>query len=253
MEIAEHIERLAAEGPLLAAAAASAGLDAPVPSCPEWVVRDLVRHLGGVHRWATGIVTGPRTEPWWVDLDEVVGTWPDDADLLDWFAAGHAALVRALSAADPALNCWTFLAAVSPLAMWARRQAHETAMHRVDGELATGTAITPFPADFAADGVDELLTCFIPRKGRNRMTADPPRSLRVRCTDTAGDWLVRIGPDSVTTTAPGAHEGADCVVSGPAEDLYLALWNRRSTDGMAVTGDDSVLRLFNDKVQVRWS
>jgi uncharacterized protein (TIGR03083 family) len=253
VEIAEHIARLAADGPLLTAAAASAGLDAPVPSCPEWVVRDLVRHQGGVHRWATGIVTGPRMQPWRVDLDEVVGAWPDDAGLLDWFAAGHAALVRALSDADPTLNCWTFLAAASPLAMWARRQAHETAMHRVDAELAAGRAITPFPAEFAADGVDELLACFITRPRRYPMSADPPRSLRVRCTDAAGDWLVRIGPDSVATTKPGADDGADCLVSGLAENLYLALWNRRSTDGVAVTGDDSVISLFKDKVHVRWS
>ena len=253
MEIAEHIARLAADGPLLTAAAASAGLDAPVPSCPDWVVRDLVRHQGGVHRWATGIVTGPRTQAWRVDLDEVVGAWPDDAGLLDWFAAGHAALVRALSAADPALNYWTFLAAASPLAMWARRQAHETALHRVDAELAAGSAITPFHADFAADGVDELLACFITRPGRYPMSADPPRSLRVRCTDTADDWLVIIGPDSVATTAAGGADDADCLVSGPAESLYLALWNRRSTDGMTVTGDDSVLSLFTNKVQVRWS
>jgi len=253
VEIAEHIERLAADGPLLTAAAASTGPDAPVPSCPEWVVRDLVRHVGGVHRWATGIVTGPRTQPWRVDLDEVVGTWPDDAGLLDWFADGHAALVRALSAADPMLTCWTFLAAASPLAMWARRQAHETAMHRVDAELAARRPITPVPADFAADGVDELLACFITRPRRYPMSADPPRSLRVRCTDTAGDWLVQIGPHSVATTAPGADDGADCLISGPAENLYLALWNRRSSDGLTITGDDSVIYLFKDKVQVRWS
>lgn len=251
----EHIAHLAADGPALTAAAAGAGLDAPVPSCPDWVVRDLVRHQAGVHRWATGILTGPRTQPWRVDLDEVVGTWPDDARLLDWFDEGHAALVRALSDADPALNCWTFLAAPSPLAMWARRQAHETAVHRADAELAAGGAVTPFPADFAADGIDELLACFITRPGRNRMSADPPQSLRVRCTDIAGDWLVQIGPDRVTTTVPSADPAgaADCLVSGPAEDLYLALWNRRSTEGLAMTGDDSVMYFFLDKVQVRWS
>jgi uncharacterized protein (TIGR03083 family) len=253
VEVAEHIARLAADGPLLTAAAGSAGLDAPVPSCPQWVVRDLVRHQGGVHRWATGIVTGPRTEPWRVDLDEVVGTWPDDASLLDWFGDGHTALVRALSAADPALNCWTFLAAASPRAMWARRQAHETAVHRVDAELAAGGAVTAFPPEFAADGVDELLACFITRRGRSQLSADPARSLLVQCTDTPGNWLVQIGPDSVTTTPSGADDGADCLVSGQAQLLYLTLWNRRSTEGLTITGDDSVIDLFRDKVRIRWS
>ena len=55
--------------------------DGAVPSCcPQWTVRDLISHQGGIHRWATGYVEGPRTEHADVDLDEVVGAWPDDAD-----------------------------------------------------------------------------------------------------------------------------------------------------------------------------
>lgn len=34
------------------------------------------------------------------------------------------------------VDCWTFLDAPSPLAFWARRQAHETAIHRADAQLA---------------------------------------------------------------------------------------------------------------------
>ncbi len=143
MEVAAHIDALRGEGRLMADAAANAAPDAHVPTCPEWVVRDLVRHLGGVHRWATGYVAGPRTEQWDVNLDEVVGTWPDDAELVDWFREGCESLAGALEAAPPDLECWTFLRAPSPLAMWARRQAHETAIHRVDAELAAGVALTP--------------------------------------------------------------------------------------------------------------
>jgi uncharacterized protein (TIGR03083 family) len=250
MDVAEHIDQLAADGPLLAAAADAAGLDARVPSCPDWVVRDLVKHQGGVHRWATGIVTGPRAQAWRVDLDEVVGTWPADDDLLDWFADGHAGLVRALSDASQDLDCWTFLAAPSPLAMWARRQAHETAVHRVDAELAAAGPVTPFPPAFAADGIDELLACFITRPGRG-LRADPARSLRVRCDDAPGDWLVGIGPAGTTTTTSGGY--ADCLVSGQAEDLYLALWNRWPPDGLVIDGDPAILEFFRDKVRVRWS
>ena len=54
-----------------------------------------------------------------------------------------------LRTADPAVRCWTFLPAPSPLAFWARRQAHETAIHRADAQLAAGP-VTPFAADFAA-------------------------------------------------------------------------------------------------------
>jgi uncharacterized protein (TIGR03083 family) len=253
MEIREHIDALQAHGDAMAAAADAAGLDAPVPSCPDWVVRDLVRHTGGVHRWATGIVSGPRTEPWRVDLTEVVGSWPTDQDLLGWFSDGHSALVAALSSADPQLRCWAFLAAPSPLAMWARRQAHETAIHRADAELAAGQIPATCSAEFAADGVDELVSCFITRRG-GELRADPARTLRLLCTDAAGDWLVRIGPDGVDTQSVQDGDGteADCQMSGHASDLYLSLWNRRAGQPPLVDGDRAVAALFSDKVRVRW-
>jgi hypothetical protein len=52
MEIAEHIEAVRREGESLADGAERAGLDAAVPPCKPWQVRDLVRHTGHVHRWA---------------------------------------------------------------------------------------------------------------------------------------------------------------------------------------------------------
>jgi uncharacterized protein (TIGR03083 family) len=250
MEVDEHIAALRLDGGRLAVAAAAAGLDAPVPTCPEWVVRDLVRHQGGVHRWATGVVAGPRTEVWNVELEEVVGTWPADAALVEWFEEGHAALVAALCAASPDLDCWTFLAAPSPLAMWARRQAHETAMHRVDAELAAGGSPTPFTPAFAADGIDELLSCFITRPGRGARS-DPAKSLRVHCSDTTESWLVEFTADSVVTTRDGGT--ADCDVRGQASDLYQAVWNRRPVDDLVIEGDAAVLKTFLNQVQVRWS
>lgn len=254
MNVDEHLSYLEDAGKRLGAAASAAGLDAHVPSCPDWVVRDLVRHQGGIHRWATGYVAGPRTEIWDVDLPDVVGSWPADDELLGWFAAGHTALIEALSNADPDLKCWTFLAAPSPLAMWARRQAHETTMHRVDAELAAGWQPTRVPTAFAADGIDELLTCFITRPG-GKLRTDPPKVLAVRCTDDAGAWLVSIGPDRVATSNGSAGEAvaADCRISGSASDLYLALWHRRSTTGLHIDGDADVFDLFDEKVRVAWS
>ena len=140
MEVAVHIDALRSEGELMAAAVEGSDPGAPVPTCPEWAVRDLVRHMGGVHRWATGYVAGARTEMGGPGLDEIVGVGPDDAELAGWLRQGSAALVGALTAAPADLVCWTFLPAPSPLAMWARRQAHETAIHRVDAQLAAGTA-----------------------------------------------------------------------------------------------------------------
>lgn len=250
MEVAEYISQLRIEGPRLAAAAVAAGLDAATPSCPEWAVRDLLRHLGGVHRWATTIVASQRREPWHVELEEVAGAWPSDTGLIEWFLEGHAGLVGALCDADAALECWTFLPAPSPLTMWARRQAHETSVHRVDGELAHDGPVTSFPPAFAADGTDELLSCFITRRRRHAQ-ARPARTLRFRCADTEGDWVVHVRPDGVETlVGPG---DSDCEVVGQASDLYLTLWNRRDLAGLSVGGDRDVLQEFLDGVHIRWS
>jgi uncharacterized protein (TIGR03083 family) len=251
MEVAAHIDALRAQGELMAAAVDAAEPGAPVPTCPEWAVRDLVRHVGGVHRWATGYVAGARTEMGGAGLDEIVGAGPDDAELAAWLRQGCAALTATLTAAPSDLECWTFLPAPSPLAMWARRQAHETAIHRVDAELAGALAVKPFAPRFAADGVDELLTCFVPRRS-STLRAEVPTELAVRCGDADAAWTVQLDGDGVTTTA-GAGDDPACTVTGAAGDLYLALWNRAGPDGLEIEGDASVLRLFLDRVNVRWS
>jgi uncharacterized protein (TIGR03083 family) len=248
MEAKEHIEALQREGELLAAAAASAGLDAAVPTCPEWQVRDLVGHTGGVHRWAAANVSLAQDEPMGAaEMAEVMRT-PEDGALVDWFREGHAALVETLATAPDDLRCWTFMPAPSPLQFWARRQAHETAIHRVDAESAAGS-VSGSDADFAADGVDELLTGFLPRRS-GRFTADPQRTLLVQAVDTGREWLATVGPERIDVARSGG--AADCTVRGPAADLYLLLWNRRTPDGLDVSGDRGFLDVWRDSVHVRW-
>jgi uncharacterized protein (TIGR03083 family) len=251
LPIASYAAAIRTDAATLATAAAKAGPDAPVPTCPDWAVRDLVRHLGGVHRWATSIVASPRTEPWDVDLPEVVDTWPDDDTLTTWLLDGAEALAGVLETADPALQCWTFLRATSPLAMWARRQAHETAIHRVDGESALGASGTPFEPAFAADGVDELLVCFVPRR-KTKLTAPQRRVLRVTAVDADGDWDVVID-DAGVTTLPGGTDRADATVRGEASDLYQALWNRPVSAPLDVSGDPALLARFLDRVHITWT
>src|SRR5262245_14048839 len=165
-DVPGYVGALRSQGELLADAAQRAGLAAAVPSCPGWTVRDLLRHTGYVHRWATGFVAEGLTRPVGASEEEILGRGPADAELPFWFREGHAALVRALGAAAPGLNCWAFLPAPSPLAFWARRQAHETAIHRVDAEQAVaGTADQPAgtgPASAAGRAVSGNGTTFEP-------------------------------------------------------------------------------------------
>jgi uncharacterized protein (TIGR03083 family) len=185
-----------------------------------------------VHRWATGYVGDRHTEWEDGDLDDIVGTWPADLDLIDWFREGHTRLVHTLASAPPDLDCFTFLAAPSPLAMWARRQAHETAMHRVDAE-SPGSTITKFhPRPRLAPKVSR------------------PHSIHIHATDTGDDWHLQINSEAVVTSRRSSP--ADCTITAAAGDLYLLLWNRRSDADIIVDGDRDLLALWREGVQIRW-
>ena len=254
-DVPGYIAALGREGELLAVAAERAGMGAAVPSCPRWAVRDLLKHTGYVHRWATGFVAGGLGRPSGGESEaEILSQGPGDAELPGWFREGHAALVHALSAAPPDLGCWAFLAAPSPLAFWARRQAHETAIHRVDAEQAAGRAsASAFEPAFAANGVDELIMGFLARNIGRGSWPGLDGSLAIHAADgPAGgaDWLVTGGPGE-----PGVSRGpgpAGCDVTGPARDLYLTLWNRRPPDGLHVTGDPGILATFTRTLRITW-
>jgi uncharacterized protein (TIGR03083 family) len=247
VETNDFLTVLAREGELLIDAAGRAGAEAAVPSCPDWRVRDLVAHQGNVHRWAAGFVAGRLTAFVPVPQERVA-----DGELAGWFRAGHGALLAALDGAPEDLACWAFLpGARSPRHFWARRQAHETTVHRIDAELAAGGALTPVGAGLAADGVDELLTGFHGRE-RSRVRSERPRALGVRATDVPGaGWrvLLSAAPPRVERGEPLGP--VECEISGPAEALYLALWNRRpfggrggGVDGVRVTGDGALAELW---------
>ncbi|MZD05591.1 maleylpyruvate isomerase family mycothiol-dependent enzyme [Streptomyces sp. SID5785] len=245
MDIAEHLRALDREGRALADAAARAGTDAKVPTCPDWQIRDLLRHTGMVHRWATAFVAEGHTA---YHPDGGLPELDGDA-LLDWFRTGHARLVDTLTQARPDVECWTFLPAPSPLAFWARRQAHETTVHRADAESALSAGPGPVPADLAVDGVEELLLAFHARR-KSRVRSDEPRVLRVRATDADRAWTVRITQDAPVTER-GDAGAADCEVAGSAAQLYLALWNRAPMP--SVTGDAAVAELWRAHSAVTWS
>jgi uncharacterized protein (TIGR03083 family) len=251
VEVEAHIEQLRRDGERLADVVSSIELSAPVPTCPEWDLRDLVRHVGGVHRWATGFVSGAGVQPPDGDLERLVGGWPGDGELVAWFGDGHRALVDALVSAPTDLETWTFLDAPTPLAFWARRQAHETAIHRVDAESAAGD-VTGFPSAFAADGIDELLLRFVVRKGRT-LRIEAPRSMLVRAVDVQRSWRVTFASTGFDVQTDTVDAPADLVVTAGASDLYVLLWNRRDPSGSELEGETDVLDLWRASMRIRWS
>ena len=249
MDKTEHLDNLERDGQLLADAAAKAGGDAAVPSCPDWKVRDLVLHIGGVHRWAGAhVVKGSPTRLDRVDDGSVVGL--DHASLVAWFREGHDDLLATLRGAPDDLQCWTFLPAPSPVAFWARRQAHETAIHRVDAELGASITATAFPPQFATDGLDELLVDFLPFYGQ-RIASDQPQSIAIVAADVSTSWVCRTNSEGVAVErVDGEASGHDAVVTGSASDLFVHLWNRVPANVPAITGDESLVTSLLEKVRL---
>jgi uncharacterized protein (TIGR03083 family) len=242
MDIGAHIDALDHEGIQLDEAASAAALGDPVPGCPDWVVRDLLRHIGYVHRWATAVVAG-KIDGADGDADAAVGAIPDDSGLRAWYADGHRALVDTLRAAPADLECFTFLPAPSPLAFWARRQALETAVHRADAAAAAGRVVE-FSDALAHDGIDETLRGF-----GSRPRAFEPGSIWLQPGDGPG-WRIDLHEEGAMSANDAEADGCDVTISGTPTQVYLWLWNRPAT--VDIRGDPTVADRWK-QVRVRWS
>jgi uncharacterized protein (TIGR03083 family) len=228
----------------------SGDLERPVPTCPGWTFKQLATHLGRGHRWAARLVA-TRAATYMSPREVPDGKLPADPALhAEWLNRGAALLVEEVTAAG-AEPVWTFVGK-RPAGSWARRRAHETAVHLADAQLATGRD-AGLPADLAADGIDEWLEIVAesdagvaesaivqaaPLRGDNQ-------TLHFHATGDglagAGEWLVRRTPSGITVAR--GHGKADVAVHGPAVTLLLVLMRRlpASIQGIEVYGDGALL------------
>jgi uncharacterized protein (TIGR03083 family) len=231
VEPEDYVVAIRREGSLLAEAADRASLQAPVVACPGWTVADLVWHVGEVHDFWRRVV-----EQRAADRAEVKRALirPPEGELVAWYRAGLEHLADVLAAADPATRVWTW--APQKDAGWVRRRmAQETAVHRVDAEVAAGTA-TPVEPDLAVDGIDEFFQFFAADKAEGAAPLDG--SVHLHATDTDGEWLVTGAGDQLQATS--GHAKGDAAARATASDLLLLLW-RRDHGTVEVHGDRAVL------------
>jgi uncharacterized protein (TIGR03083 family) len=211
-----------------------------ITTCPEWTLRQLSTHVGRGQRWAAEIVL--RRSPEFIRYRDVPdGRLPDDpVARADWLNAGASLLIDAVREGG-AEKVWA-LSGLRPAGFWARRMAHETAVHLADAELAVGRDIM-LATDLAADGIDEWLEWAARDPGDEPPLRDG-QTLHVHATDDglngAGEWLVT-GTQSGLAVEPG-HAKADVAVRGPAAKLLLVLVRRLPPDepGVEVLGDQEL-------------
>jgi uncharacterized protein (TIGR03083 family) len=246
VDAAALIERLEADGARLADVAAGTDRDAWDATAPgtELTLREVVVHTGCVHRWSADIVRRRLT------TDETGGSATfrpslADDDVVAWFRAGLAALATTLRDTPDDARAWQFGQMVPARSAWARRQAHETAVHRFDVEGAAGVGVTACDPELARDGIAEVVGF-----ARGFQVQGTGR-LRLQASD-GPDWLVTFDDDDRIRGVPVAADAeavphADATVSGTSSELYRWLWNRPSP--AVVTGDPAVAALWR-RVQV---
>jgi uncharacterized protein (TIGR03083 family) len=216
-------------------------LQAAVPSCPGWSVSRLVGHVTKVHHWMSWLVAGGERDQFEFDV-------PADGQLFEIYDAGLAELLSRLGAAPDTLAVWTMTPASSAKLFWARRAAHETAIHRVDANLAAGYGVEGFEPEFAADGIAELLAGSAARFDRSGLTGN--RTISLTPLDVNASWTLTVGPD-LLSCQPVALDRADLAIFGPASDLYRWVWNRADDDDVALRGDLGLADLWRRDFTVR--
>ncbi|MEO6501485.1 MAG: maleylpyruvate isomerase family mycothiol-dependent enzyme [Jatrophihabitantaceae bacterium] len=234
--------RDSARQPALRDSARQPALRAPVPSCPGWDVARLLGHVTKVHHWANSILHGGQPDAFEFSL-------PGDGELFEVYDAGLAGVLSRLRAVSDSAVVWTMTPARSARLFWARRLAHETAIHRVDAELAAGFGVGSFGTEFAVDGVDELLTgSAAARFDRSALPGN--RTISLTPLDSNASWTLSVGPE-LLSCQPAAVDDADLSVLGLAGDLYRWVWNRAGDDDVALRGDLSLADRWREDFTVR--
>jgi uncharacterized protein (TIGR03083 family) len=234
MEYDAYVATIRSNIDRLGDAAEEAGLDAVVPSCPDWTVDDLTRHVGNINRFWTEHIVNRSVDP--PDFSALgADAAPDGDDRFEWVRAGGQELADALAATPEDTPMWTFPGS-GTARFWARRQAHEAVIHRCDAEMANGE-LGSIDTDLAADGVNEYFDIFklVPAASAIKGNGE---TVHFHCTDRDVEWLVQLTPDGAEIRPE--HAKGDVAVRGPANAIMLAVWNR-------IGPDNPELEIFGDR------
>jgi uncharacterized protein (TIGR03083 family) len=232
MEYAEHVSAVERETAAFARALMRGDVDARVPTCPDWTLLDLTKHVGGVMGFWTHLLceaTG-REKP---SIDEDPGAAPSL-----WFVRIAGLLVAELRATPPDAQVWTWNPNDQSAHFAARRMAHETAVHRFDAQSAVGSP-EGIDAALAADGIEEIFVMVDawPESGRGE-----GETLHLHGTDTdvdGNEWLIAMNPDGLDVRRE--HAKGDLALKGAVSDLELLLYDRPPLGEVERFGDESVL------------
>lgn len=237
MDYATYVGHVKEDGQRLAAAA-SGSLSEEVPSCPGWTVSDLVTHVAEVYEHKIACTAlGKAPDPWPPE-------WPADRDPIEWFGDAHGRLLEMFERSGPTTPSATWWPPDQTVGFWARRMAHETAVHRTDAELAIGK-LTPVNAELAVDGVDEILVIMLAGDWSDDPD-DAATGQRVAISTGGRRWGVTLEREAVSIDDDGG--AGDATLGGDPSDVLLWLWGRSPDERGMRSGDEDALRLLRSRL-----
>ena len=206
MNYDEHIVAVERETAALVAALQVGPMQSPVPTCPDWTLRDLACHVGEFTGWWTHVLcegTGRPKTPY--------HEAPEDAAIAEWYGdlAGH--LVAELTTTPPDAAVWTWVEDDKTARFVARRCANELAVHRFDAQMAVDDA----------------------------QPVDAGKSLHLHGTDRGDEWIIAMTPTGLDVRR--RHGPGDLILSGDVSDLELLLFQRPPLGSIDRGGDLTVL------------
>jgi uncharacterized protein (TIGR03083 family) len=230
----ELVGAVRTEGEALVAAARM-GADAAVPTCGDWTIADLARHVWQVYANVTLFVSSRATS-----RPEQMPTMPE-GDPIDLLARQLDELVVALEEAEADTPIWTWVFdAPEGAIFWARRMAHESAVHRFDAQNAQGIR-QPIDAELAADGIDELIDLIVPRVYGRDQVEGPTGTIALRSLD-GNQWLLDLEPGGVRRV--DLIEVPQITATGTDSALLLAAYGRIPWSSLDLAGDESLLDMW---------
>ena len=200
---------------------------------------DLVRHVAQVYEHKIAC-TALRHEP-----DPWPPVWPV-RDPVDWLSDAHARLLAMFAGSEPTTPSYTWWPPDQTVGFWARRMAHETAVHRFDAELAAGTP-TQIGADLAADGVDEILSVML-EGDWSEEPDDTATGARVAVSTAGRMWAVALQREFVSVTESDDAGSSNARLSGDPSDVDLWLWGRVPDDRVTRSGDLQAIRELRSRL-----
>jgi uncharacterized Actinobacterial protein TIGR03083 len=237
---------LRAEGSAFLAAVSQPGvLSRRVPSCPDWSVGELVRHLGAFYqRIRLNAGSAGADEAWPALTVPEEAPTADDEAVVTWFREQLQSVEAHLESLDPDLPTWNWAPRARVAAFWHRRAAHETAVHRWDAQVATRLP-EPIESKLAGDTIAEALDTFLPG-GRRQVDRPAHGLIQLTATDIGQQWYVRLRGAAISlldadTRLDAETHPARATAAGSASDLALALWGRVPFDVIEASGDVTLL------------